>query len=329
MGRTGAFLQEEIVRVAAKCFGEMGYRATSLETVAAEVGVSKVTLYKCVTSKEELLCRVFDRTIETFRAGLRQIVDQPLPADEKLRRIIRYQVTLLASHLPFLRVFFNEGSGLPGPMARRAAQAKRDYDRAIEEVVREGITAGQFRNIAPTPMVFGVLGMCNWLYKWNRSDGTLSADDIASIFIDLLERGYAGSVSGNTAVFGSFFPERVIVICPGARSADRVHRLKIRIDPLAIHAEADEVLGELLILPWRIDDQVPRRASTVFLLSSTTPRPAKFPARPRPGGHRGARQHRRLEVGRSHRGASIVTSRGVLDTLHIACNYPGGRRGPP
>ncbi len=190
MGRTRALLREEIVRVAAKCFGEMGYRATSLGTVAAEVGISKVTLYKHVTSKEELLCRVFDCTIETFRAGLRHIVGQPLPADEKLRRIIRYQVTLLASHLPFLRVFFSEESGLPGPMARRAAQEKRDYDRAIEEVVREGIAEGTFRHLPPTPMVFGVLGMCNWLYKWYRPDGALSADDIASIFIDLLERGY-------------------------------------------------------------------------------------------------------------------------------------------
>lgn len=190
MGQTRALLQEEIVRVAAKYFGELGYRATTLDTVAAEVGISKVTLYKHVTSKEELLCRVFDRTIQTFRAGLRHIVDRPLPADEKLRRIIRYQVTLLASHLPFLRVFFSEESGLPGPMARRAAQAKRDYDRAIEEVVREGIAKGRFRNLPPTPMVFGVLGMCNWLYKWYRPDGALSADEIASIFIDLLEHGY-------------------------------------------------------------------------------------------------------------------------------------------
>lgn len=187
---TRALLQEEIVRVAATCFGEMGYRATTLDTVAGKVGVSKVTLYKHVTSKEALLCRVFDRTIQTFRAGLRHIVEQPVPADEKLRRIIRYQVTLLASHLPFLRVFFSEESGLPAPMARRAAQEKREYDRAIERVVREGIAAGRFRSLPPTPMVFGVLGMCNWLYKWYRPDGALSPDDIATIFIDLLERGY-------------------------------------------------------------------------------------------------------------------------------------------
>jgi hypothetical protein len=32
--------------------------------------------------------------------------------------------------------------------------------------------------------------MCNWLYKWYRPDGKLTPDEIASIFVDLLEQGY-------------------------------------------------------------------------------------------------------------------------------------------
>jgi len=188
--RSRTLLEEEIIRVGAHCFGEEGYRATTLETVAAKVGVSKVTLYNYVSSKEELLCRVFERTIETFRTGLRQIIAQDLPADEKLRRIIRYQVTLLTSHLPFLTVFFSEESGLPAHMAKRVAQEKREYDRAIEKVVRDGIVEGRFRDLPPTLLVFALLGMCNWLYKWYRPDGKLTPDEIASIFVDLLEQGY-------------------------------------------------------------------------------------------------------------------------------------------
>src|SRR3989338_1577770 len=118
-------LQEEIVRAAAICFGEHGYRATTLETIAAKAGISKVTLYTYVSSKEELLCQVFERAVESSRAGLRQIVGQDLPADEKLRRLIRYQVNLLTSQLPLLTVFFSEESGLPPDMARRGARDQK------------------------------------------------------------------------------------------------------------------------------------------------------------------------------------------------------------
>ncbi len=185
-----SLLHEEIIRVAALSFSEMGYRATTLDTIAAKVGISKVTLYKHVPSKEELLCRMFERTIQSFRSGLRQIVEQPLPADEKLRRIIRYQVTQVATQLPLLRVFFSEEGSLPTVMAKRVARGKRDYDRAIEAVVREGIAEGRVRKLAPTMLAFGLLGMCNWLHKWYRPEGPLAPEEIAGVLGDLLERGF-------------------------------------------------------------------------------------------------------------------------------------------
>jgi TetR/AcrR family transcriptional regulator, cholesterol catabolism regulator len=185
----------EILRVAATCFGEMGYRATTLDTIAAKAGLSKVTLYRYVKSKDELLSLVFERTIESFRAGLGEIIEQRLPADEKLRRIVRYQVSLLASHLPFLKVFFAEEAGLPGPMAGRAARARREYDSAIERAYRDGVDEGLFRDLPPTLVVFGILGMCNWLHEWYRPEGRSTPTEIADVFVDILERGYlkAGS----------------------------------------------------------------------------------------------------------------------------------------
>ncbi len=197
---TRAAVLDEIVRAAAAAFGEVGYRTATLDAVAERAGLSKVTLYRYVSSKEELLSLVVERTIAAFRAGLRQLVEQHRPADETLRRIIRYQVTLLTEHLPFLTVFFAEESTLPAPLAAAARRAKREYDRTIERVVRDGIESGRLRALPPTLVVFGILGMCNWLHKWYRPQGPLSPGQIADVFVDILERGYlAGGRSGGGA----------------------------------------------------------------------------------------------------------------------------------
>lgn len=193
---TRAAVLDEIVRAAAAGFGEVGYRAATLDAIAERAGVSKVTLYRYVSSKEDLLSLVVERIIASFRQGLRQIVEQRRPAEETLRRIVHYQVTLLAENLPFLTVFFSEESGLPAPMATQAARAKREYDRTIERVVREGIEAGRLRALPPTLVVFGILGMCNWLHKWYRPQGPLSPGQIADVFVDLLERGYLAEPPG-------------------------------------------------------------------------------------------------------------------------------------
>ena len=193
---TRAAVLDEIVHAAAAAFGEVGYRTATLDVIAERAGLSKVTLYRYVSSKEDLLSLVVERTIATFRTGLREIVEQRRPADETLRRIVGFQVRLLAENLAFLTVFFAEESGLPAPMAAQAARAKREYDRTIERVVREGIEAGRLRPLPPTLVVFGLLGMCNWLHKWYRPEGALSPEQIADVFVDLLERGYLADRPG-------------------------------------------------------------------------------------------------------------------------------------
>ena len=198
---TRAAVLDEIVRAAAVAFGEVGYRTATLEAIAERSGLSKVTLYRYVSSKEELLSLVVERIIAEFQRGLRRIIAERRPAHDTLRRIVHYQVELLAEHQPFLTVFFSEESGLPAPMAARATRAKREYDQAIERVVREGVEAGQLRDLPPRLVVFGLLGMCNWLHKWYRPDGPRSAAEIADVFVALLEHGYlARPAAGDDAL---------------------------------------------------------------------------------------------------------------------------------
>jgi hypothetical protein len=57
-------------------------------------------------------------------------------------------------------------------------------------VVRQGIDEGRFRPLDPRLFVFAIDGMCNWMTKWYRPDGRMRPEDIAAVFVDLLERGY-------------------------------------------------------------------------------------------------------------------------------------------
>ena len=79
---------------------------------------------------------------------------------------------------------------IPAGMAARAARARREYDGAIERAYRDGVDEGLFRDLPPTLVVFGILGMCNWLHEWYKPEGRSSPTEIADVFIDILERGY-------------------------------------------------------------------------------------------------------------------------------------------
>lgn len=189
-GSKQAVREESILQAAAACFGEQGYRATTLEMVAERLGISRVTLYRYCPSKEELLIRVFERSIAIFQRGVQQICAQDVPPEEKLRQIIRHQIRLMADHRNFLSVFFSEEGNLPPDMARRARTERRVYDELIEGVIREGVEKERLAPLPPKLLSFALLGMCNWLYQWYQPAGPLSVDEVARIFIRLVEHGY-------------------------------------------------------------------------------------------------------------------------------------------
>jgi len=189
-GSKQAVREESILQAAAACFGEQGYRATTLEMVAERLGISRVTLYRYCPSKEELLIRVFERSIAIFQRGVQQICAQDVPPEEKLRQIIRHQIRLMADHRNFLSVFFSEEGNLPAEMARRARTERREYDELIEGVIREGVEKERLAPLPPKLLSFALLGMCNWLYQWYQPAGPLSVDEVARIFIRLVEHGY-------------------------------------------------------------------------------------------------------------------------------------------
>jgi hypothetical protein len=96
----------------------------------------------------------------------------------------------MADHRNFLSVFFSEEGNLPPEMARRARTERRVYDELIEGVIRYGNEAQRLAPLPPKLLSFALLGMCNWLYQWYQPDGPLSADEVARIFITLVENGY-------------------------------------------------------------------------------------------------------------------------------------------
>lgn len=82
-GRPEATSHAEIERVAFRLFAEHGFEGTTLDAIAAGVGVSRRTLFRYFPSKNDIPWGQFDRTLEHFR----EILDST-PADLTLYEAI-------------------------------------------------------------------------------------------------------------------------------------------------------------------------------------------------------------------------------------------------
>ena len=193
-------VREQILKTAADLFRERGYRATTLDHIAARLGMSKASLYKSFHAKEEMLAVISRRTIETFTRELALVLRSNLTPEDKLRRVVRDHVRFVIANRSFLTVFFSEEANLPPRLARALAQQKDRYDKGIESLVVDGVKQGVFRDLPPRLVVFGLLGMLNWVYKWYNPRGRWGAEEISSAFLSLVEGGLLRRARGGPAL---------------------------------------------------------------------------------------------------------------------------------
>jgi AcrR family transcriptional regulator len=103
-----------IVDTARRLFREEGYRGTTLDMVASELGVTRAALYHWMPSKETLLGEIHDEAMDLLVERFDAIIGADRPAIDKLADAVRNHIITVAENLDTI------GAG----SANRAAQAQ-------------------------------------------------------------------------------------------------------------------------------------------------------------------------------------------------------------
>jgi len=183
--------REQQVRAAAlRLFRDKGYHATSMRDIAAEVGINKGSLYSYIRSKEDLLIPFFERAMGLLLAEIEAIsANESLTATERLKRAIKAHILNVTENLDILTVYLSEWRQLRADSLSTVRQQRERYAALFLAIVEAGVNRGEFRAIDPRISALGMIGMCNYLFRWYRQDGRLRPEQIADELTDMLLHG--------------------------------------------------------------------------------------------------------------------------------------------
>jgi AcrR family transcriptional regulator len=183
---------DEIIDAAARVFAERGYHGTSTQAIADVLGMRQASLYYYFPSKEAALEVVCARGAEGHAEAAEAIVAGLDPPLVKLAKLIAAHLAPNESKRDYVKVFINERRYLPTASRRRIGRVSRRIERNFERVIRAGMADGSMRqDIDPRVAMLAVLGMCNAVINWRRSDQALDAGRIAMEFAGLVAKGLA------------------------------------------------------------------------------------------------------------------------------------------
>jgi len=180
-GRPGHSL-DTLLDVAVAVFIERGYEASTMDELAARLGVTKSAIYHHVPSKVELLRLALDRALDELFAVTREPAAMTGPAIDRLEHVVRGSVRVLAAELPFVTLLLRVRGN--SDVERAALQRRREFDRVVTELVSAAEREGSVRtDVDPALMGRLLFGTVNSLTEWYRPDGPLSADDLADALV--------------------------------------------------------------------------------------------------------------------------------------------------
>ena len=180
-GRPGHSL-DSLLDVAVAVFNERGYDATSMEELAARLGVTKSAIYHHVSSKVELLRLALDRALDALFAVTEEPGATSGPAIDRLEHVVRGSVRVLTEQLPFVTLLLRVRGN--SPVEEAALARRREFDRIVTDLVRAAEEEGGVRpDVDPAVTSRLLFGTVNSLTEWYRPDGGLSADDLADALV--------------------------------------------------------------------------------------------------------------------------------------------------
>lgn len=176
-----------VLREAAASFNFKGYHATSMNEIAASLGVTKAALYHYFPNKNRLLAACFEHAMDAAFASLERARKEGRNGRERLVLTISGYVAQLINELNCCVVLMEEQALEPEDHAKLVRQRDR-FERALRAFIREGIEDGSVAPCDPKLAIFVILGAMNWVPKWFKPSGAWKPDQLNTALAQMFER---------------------------------------------------------------------------------------------------------------------------------------------
>jgi TetR/AcrR family transcriptional regulator, cholesterol catabolism regulator len=181
--------RRDILVAAARVFAREGYVRSTLDDVAAQMGVTKGVIYYYFRSKEEIITEIRATAIREAVERLEAIVARGEPPEVALRAAIRDLVGHIFDDLDRFANVLRSGERLSAESHATVRALQRRYERLLRGIVEQGIRNGVVVDLDPALMTFTMLRAVLGVPDWYSPEGRLSPDAVAEQVTEQVVRG--------------------------------------------------------------------------------------------------------------------------------------------
>jgi TetR/AcrR family transcriptional regulator, cholesterol catabolism regulator len=223
--------QERVLDAAAELFWAKGYAATTTREIAASLGIRQASLYHHFSSKQNLLGKLCQTSLEQLISAVESAVGETDCCQGRIRILIGMHLNTLLKYQTRHALMLTELRALSGQWRARVLGLRKRYAKLVLAILQDGQSNGFVRGDIPAKYLgFALLNMLNRVVIWFHRDEELSPDQLAEIFARTYLDGAATSRGRHSGV--------LLSLPSASRQAGRRRK--------AAKASQETVLNELL-----------------------------------------------------------------------------------
>lgn len=177
-----------LLRAAVRLFNERGFHSTSLEDVAASLGVTKPVIYHHLGNKDQVAFECVRIGVERLHEAAAQARVVPGSGLDRLRAFLSLYAQIMMDDFGRGVVRIGDES-LSETTRLRFRALKAEVDQAMRGMIDEAVADGSASVPDTRLAAFAIAGALNWTARWYRADGPQSATQVAEGLAEFLCRG--------------------------------------------------------------------------------------------------------------------------------------------
>jgi AcrR family transcriptional regulator len=177
---------DAVIGAVERLFADGGIDAVTIERTAAELGVSRATLYRTFPTKAHLLGIHFERMRQELDRGAREAIAGPgATARERLVGLMGVQIEAAVRMRDYFFIYF-DGTQLPEAVYKQWRRWADDYEKVWIDAVDAAMRSGDLSPGDPLLTTRLILGMTIWVANWFRPKEGFTPAEIQDRALELL-----------------------------------------------------------------------------------------------------------------------------------------------
>lgn len=176
MGRITDGGDRQLLDAATRAFSVHGYAGATLERIAAEAGLSRVTLHRRGVTKDGLLADLVARATEDYRRAMWPVLTGRGSGAERLGDALEQLCVSAEQHMGLLVALRAQSDAVFHRAGEDEALTRSVFTEPLEKVLHDGIADGSLREVDAAETATVLFNMIGWTYIHLRTGHGWSAD---------------------------------------------------------------------------------------------------------------------------------------------------------